>query len=235
MSGFDPERVSKISQIMPQFGKVAQPGDTVLMGLEGDPLFPTDWKDSRPTAKVLGVQERANDQLVSLQMQDGTVQTVSSMSLAADQVWEFDDTSFRNVLERQRRQTDTEYRGVDNATKNDMETLQAMRNDIETLKESMAQYRGTNALQDEIKDLRLQLQAERDQTKAFHNTVIASMNEMAGDICKLDSSGKSTEFCQVLKSEYSKLLNRAEDTLYKGVAEPEVLSDDSEGDYTDVF
>ena len=51
--------------------------------------------------------------------------------------------------------------------------------------------------------------------------MIASMNEMANDICKLDTSGKNTEFCQTLKGEYKKLMeSRAEQSItedYRGI------------------
>ena len=130
MSGFDVERVNKISQIMPQFSKVANKGDTVLMGLEGDPLFPFKNDETRPSGVITEIKHRENDSLITLNMNDGTTKEFSSMSLAADQVWEFDDESFQNVMERQKKEMDRaeesvpepepEYRGV---TSDDEEEL----------------------------------------------------------------------------------------------------------------
>lgn len=209
MSGYDTERVHKISQIMPQFSKVAAKGDTVLMGLEGDPLFPFN-NNIRPKAVITAINHRNNDSIIRLKMDDGSTQDVSSMTLAADQVWEFDDKSFQNVMERQKAKmqaraeskvvkprSDHEYRGVE---------------------DSLVQ-----SLRQEIVSLRQELVAERENSKNFHNTMIASMNEMASDICKLDTSGKNTEFCRTLKGEYNKLIeSRAEKNItseanYRGI------------------
>lgn len=189
MSGFNQDRVNKISQIMPQFAKVAQPGDTVLMGLEGDPIFPYEAEGKRPSATIRDVNHRTNDTLVTLQLDDGSQKEVSSMSLAADQVWEYDDTTFRNVIERQQGGSKP-YRGVTN----DNSEVSQLRAEVETLK--------------------MALEMERENTRNFHNTMIASMNEIASDVCKLDTSGKNTEFCKVLKSEYNHMMQaRAETTL----------------------
>lgn len=212
-SGYDTERVTKISQIMPQFSKVAQAGDTVLMGLEGDPLFPSDFSKSRPTATITSVKQRENDYLVELKTESGEKKQFSSLSLAADQVWEFDDVSFRNVMERQRVEQEKmnqkvkppEYRGAE---------------DVSSLKAQVS----------ELKDI---IEAERQNTRNFHNTMIASMNEMASDICKLDGNG-STKFCRVLNNEYTKLMeSRAEGGVYRGVDEYE--SEDFSADDTDFF
>ena len=203
MSGFEQDRVTKISQIMPQFCKVANTGDTVLMGLEGDPLYPSDFKSSRPSATITNVSHRKNDSLVSLKMPDGSIKEVSSMTLAADQVWEFDDASFRNVMERQQKKhapTQPEYRGVDdfNSLKKEISQLRNELND--------AKYRGSNDMIKEMKtemnSMKEQLNAEKIASKNFQNTIIESMNQMAADVCNVNPNA---EFCQVLNKEYSKL------------------------------
>ena len=102
VSGYDAERVNKISQIMPQFAQVAQVGDIVHLGLEGDPLFPSSFSESRPSATITSIEERANDHLIGMQLQDGSNVKYSSMTLAADQVWEFTDDTFQNVMHRQK-------------------------------------------------------------------------------------------------------------------------------------
>ena len=208
LNGYDSERVNKISQIMPQFAKVAQPGDTVLMGLEGDPLFP--FKEDRPSAEIMSIDNRQNDAIVSLKMNDGSIQQFSTMTLAADQVWEFDDNSFRNVMDRQQK--------------------------MNAPAEEQPEYRGKedeiSLLRAEVSELKDMLQFERQNQRNFHNTMIASMNEMAADICKLDSKGENTEFCRVLNSEYTKLIeSRAESELapaYRGSEDAEEKEDEEE-------
>lgn len=216
MSGFDVERVNKISQIMPQFSKVANKGDTVLMGLEGDPLFPFKNDESRPSGVISDVQHRDNDTLITLNMSDGTTKEFSSMTLAADQVWEFDDKSFQDVMERQKKEMDRaeesvpepEYRGV---TSDEIDMLKS-----------------------EIEQLKNDLLSERENTKNFHNTMIASMNEIAGDICKMDSKGNA-EFCRTLTGEYTKMMSsRAESSTVEQYNSTQDV-DDFSADDTDIF
>lgn len=205
---------------MPQFSKVAAEGDTVLMGLEGDPLFPFKSGRERPSAVITKVTHRDNDSIVTLRMKDGSTQNVNSMTLAADQIWEFDDKSFQTVLERQKAEVTArseskveevpEYRGIDDSV--------------------------VNSLKQEIDSLKQELAAERENSKNFHNTMIASMNEMASDICKLDTSGKHTDFCKTLTGEYTKLMeSRAEGNLntvntdYRGIeSESDFSADDTD-------
>lgn len=224
MSGYDTERVNKISQIMPQFSKVAAKGDTVLMGLEGDPLFPFQDMNSRPKAVISGIEHRKNDSLIKLQMHDGTTKEVSSMTLAADQVWEFDDDSFQNVMERQKRE-------MDSRAEEKVEPYRGIEHEKDIITE----------LRSEIHYLKRELSIERENSKNFHNTMIASMNEMAGDICKLDTSGNKTEFCRTLKGEYEKMIaSRSEAQIesnnYRGIDAADTQEmDDFSADDTDFF
>ena len=214
MSTYDTERVNKISQIMPQFAKVANEGDTVLMGLEGDPLFPFTQKN-RPTAVISNIEHRKHDSIITLKLNDGTTKDVSSSTLASDQVWEFDDKSFQNVMDRQRKEMEARAE--------------------QEIKVEQPPFRGVDEsiiteLKSEIESLKNQLNSTNENNKNFHNTMIASMNEMASDICRLDTSGKNTEFCRTLKSEYGKLLeSRAE----QPISTSEI--DDFSADDTDFF
>jgi hypothetical protein len=203
---------------MPQFTKVAEKGDTILMGLEGDPLFPFKNKE-RLTGTITGIKHRENDSLVRINLSNGKTREYNSMSLAADEVWEFDDKTFKNVLERQQKSENNvnvkEYRGTASNQIEYKETIETMSKEISQLKSKLSH--------------------EEKQSKQFHNTVVASLNEMAKEICNLDTSGKNTEFCRTLKSEYDTMNNTANEKKssenYRGIVEQ---SDMSETD-TDFF
>ena len=144
------------------------------------------------------------------------------MSLAADQLWEFDILTFKNVMDRRK---------------------EMMPSPVASPVASPArspQYRGSgdelSSLRAEISELKELLEFERANTRNFHNTMIASLNEMAGDICKLDSKGGKTEFCRVLNNEYSKLMkSRAEGQVsYRG-SDSESSESDFSADETDNF
>ena len=133
------------------------------------------------------------------------------MTLAADQVWEFDDISFQNVLNRQaanvaqsRAESEPEYRGTE-----DMNIVEQLMMEVQGLKQ--------------------ELHAERENNKNFHNTMIASMNELANDIIKVEGDSNRAEFCRVLTDEYSKLMaSRAEDSVYRGTEDDDDEEDDED-------
>tara|TARA_B100001778_G_C18461087_1_gene571221 strand:+ start:25 stop:279 length:255 start_codon:yes stop_codon:yes gene_type:complete len=61
--------------------------------------------------------------------------------------------------------------------------------------------------------------------------MVASVNEVAADVCKLDSSD-SCEFCKTLTTEYNSLMSRAEGNIeYRGVdSDSEESTDDDDDD-----
>ena len=125
MAAYDADRISKISQIMPQFSDVARPGDRVLMGLEGDPLFPYS-SESRPGATIMDVQKSGDEYLIDLQMGDGSTKHVSSLTLSPTETWEFTEDAFRGVLDRQEPETQpSDYRGNDNSVESEISQLRA--------------------------------------------------------------------------------------------------------------
>jgi len=204
---FDASRIDKISKIMPNFTKVAQVGDTVLMGLEGDPVFPYS-SAPRPSARVVNVSNDA-DPTVTLSLNDGSQKVVTSYTIAPNDVFEFTDESFANVLERERKQQEEMMREQQALHYNQQEQQELSRAESST-------YRSTSSLETQIASLRAELDAERQLTRNFHNTYIASLHELANDVCKLDVSGNLAQFCRTFNDEYSRMQSRAEHGVYRG-------------------
>lgn len=196
-------RLDKVSKIIPQFSKVAMVGDEVMMGLEGDPKFPYN-PANRPLATVSHITQGQNGTELTLRKSDGSSLTVNEYTMSPTDVWEFTDKAFSNVLERERaKQTRSEqslYRG----STDDISTLRA---EVSTLRQELAQ--------------------EKRTTKDFHTTFLASLYELSGDVCKMDTSGKHAQFCRTFSTEYDKMKARAEGALYRGVAE-EASGDESD-------
>ena len=211
---FDPDRISKISQIMPQFAQVAAVGDTVLMGLEGDPAFPYK-RDNRPSAVVSNIEKKHGNIEVTLTMSDGTKKTVGEYTISPSEVWEFTDSSFAKVMERERRQQETQLAKQQEHAESRMQT-----------------YRGNSAssLHEEVAMLRAELESERQLTRNFHNTYITSLHELASDVCKLDSTGKCAAFCRTFNAEYEKMQSRAEQSVYRGTRTSSRNDNDEEDD-----
>lgn len=203
MSLYDSERVGKISTIMPNFANVAERGDVVRMGLEGDPLYDSSLAKFG-TIQNIREGEIANEKIVTIRDNDtGKVRAYSSTSIKPNELWEFTDDSFKNVLNREQEKHRAEQAIVD------------IPKDVEV-------YRGSeevNMLRDEISNLRSMIEMETNQRKDFSNTVIETMKEIASDVCK---SNSNAPFCKMFQAEYSAMINRAEGGIYRGSAGSEV-------------
>lgn len=221
---FEAGRIEKISKIMPNFSKVAQVGDTVLMGLEGDPAMPS-FPDGRPTGTIVDVKSQGDDRIVTIDYSDGTRRTSSSFTIAPQEVWEFSDESFTNVLERERRQQEMAMR----KEQAEQERQQRM------YRAEESQYKAVDQdLHAQIAELRSELEAERQLTRNFHNTYIASLHELANDVCKLaDKSGSMAQFCTTFNSEYNRMVSRSEDGVYRGTARDDEDDEQQEDDEQD--
>lgn len=200
-SVYQPDRISKISRIMPQFTKVAAVGDTVMMGLEGDPAFPTAWKNgTRPMATITDVVSEVDGTSVKLRMDDGTQKVVNEYSIAPGDVWEYTDEAFSNVMERERKAQEIAMSRAETPVAD-------------------ASYRGDKSIVDDLRQevelLKAQLSEERALTRSFQNTYIMTMKELANDVMKLDTSG-SASFCRTFAHEYDKMQARAEQSIYRG-------------------
>lgn len=207
---FEASRIDKISKIMPNFSKVAQVGDQVLMGLEGDPAFPYSY-GNRPYGTVVEVYDVHGEPTLTLECSDGSRKSVNSYTISPTDVWEFTDQSFSNVLERERVQQE------------------ALSNNRAESHFSDEKYRGGQNLEDQVAQLRAELETERQLTRNFHNTYIASLHELANDVCKLDTTGNHANFCRTFNDEYKKMQSRGEQSLYRGVRNRE----DDEEEYED--
>lgn len=191
---YDTERVKKISQIMPEFARVARPGDEVYMGLQGDPCYPDTFLTDRPTAIIQNVDlSNPEEAFVTLQTNRGETMKLSSLTLKPQHVWEFTDKAFRGVLDRENALATSRA-----------EDKQPVRNANE------------DVLRQEIQELRAELTTQRENSKNFQNTIIASMKEMANDILKIDSNQNRAEFSKVFSTEYTKMENRAEASINRG-------------------
>jgi hypothetical protein len=188
---YDAERLDKIAQIVPQFSKVAEKGDTVMLGLEGDPSFPVKYRgDARPTATIVDKEEQDDELHITLKMSDGTTKRVSSWTISPYDVWEYTDAAFRDVMERETRKQEAINRA-------EASTFRGV--------EKVEEKGDTKEL---IKQLRAEIDAERSNMRSFQNTIITSLQEMAGDILNIDKAvggGNRAEFSTIFRKEYAKM------------------------------
>lgn len=195
---YDAERLDKIAQIVPQFSQVAEKGDTVMLGLEGDPSFPAKYRgDARPTATIVDKEELDDELHLTLKLSDGSTKRVSSSTISPYEVWEYTDTAFRDVMERETRKQ-------------------------EAINRAEASFRGVEEKEEEgntkalISQLRAEIDTERSNMRSFQNTIITSLQEMAGDILKVDKAvggGNRAEFSTIFRKEYNKMDQKQVDPI----------------------
>ena len=69
---FDPERIAKIANIVPNFIDFAAPGDEIHLGLEGDPAMPTVYRGSeRPTGHIVSIRGNRGERVVEVKLKSG--------------------------------------------------------------------------------------------------------------------------------------------------------------------
>ena len=176
MSLYDPSRVDKIGTIMTSFTGVAKPGDRVLMGLEGDPMFPQHWQKDRPT----GVVYSNDGNQVVIDMDGGGRETYEAGMLNPKKVWEFSDDAFDKVIKRE---TDS-YRGV--------ATPAAAPQDPSPVPQP--DYRGI------IDTLERDLKRLNEKISSFHTVYLTSLRELARDV-----TDGNCKFCKAYGEEFDSM------------------------------
>jgi len=173
---FSEDRINNIGEIMPKLSDHVQVGDRIFRGLEGDPMFPYN-ESTRPEGEVINVTKKSNGLVdLDVKFEDG-VHTLSAGNIAGDQVWEFTEDAFRNVLER----------NIKSTTKSS------------DVSDSAAGYRGSTNENPEIVKLRTTLDNQINEMREFNQTIVKTLNEMAKDIVSLNPNAK---FSSVFANEY---------------------------------
>ena len=202
MSGlYDSDRLEKISRITPYFSKVAKVGDVVYRGLEGDPAFPAEWSQNRPTATITNI-DRNSEGIVLTMSSNGETFQVDEHTIAPKKVWEFTDATFENVLARERAE-----------------------HSLMQPQEPSVSYRGVEDMRQEISQLRSELEQERSYNRNFHNVYIQSLSEIAKDIMSVEQ-GTGVNFAKTFEQEYTRM--RAENAMYRGSDDEEDEEDASD-------
>ena len=212
---YNPERIQKISEIIPRFNAHVQPNDEIMFGLEGDPMFPKSFVANRPTGVVQKVKNSggsAENATIRVKMNNGQIKDIPYGSVNPETLWEFTDETFQKVLKRSidrnmPEDNTPEYRGA-----TDLDSVESLRAELTALKGSM--------------------DAERAETQNFNNALIATINEMAGDFCNLKKAsmgdGGDDTFCGVFNKEYSKMMsnNDAPNPEYQSAFDSDFSSSD---------
>ena len=86
--------------MMNTFYDKARPGDTVLFGADGDPKFPYSLR-TRPTGRIKSICRDANETTAHIETSTGEVKVTHLSSFAPDEIWEFDQPTFCDIIIRE--------------------------------------------------------------------------------------------------------------------------------------
>ena len=100
---YDPERISKISTIMPSLINLAQEGYEVMMGLEGDPML--NMSNPRKFGTISSIDHKADGEVLVTIKDSKThdLTTYSSQSIKPLDLWEFTPSQVEKIIEQERK------------------------------------------------------------------------------------------------------------------------------------
>lgn len=139
MSLIDPKRVNTILDVLNRYSSILAPGDRILRGMEGDPLF--DSTKPRQTYTVLEIDRSDNGQVTfkAVEEESGTIETFNNIEMSPDKTWELDPDLVDEI-----KQT---YKGTDfDARVRALEEkINALSREFEEAQTSHREYRSTVA------------------------------------------------------------------------------------------
>lgn len=178
------DRVQKLAHIQRTFSCVVRVGDVIEFGMRGDPLFPAEYHEKRPTGKVLRVKGVGTDGAsIRVKLLNGVLVDVMPYNLDPRRVWEFTDEHYPTVLRRnQALRTDVAAEAVNSSAKNVVD-----RSEYETLVAKVA-------------ELATMLDHERDRTQSCTTAMLHTISNVAGEVSK--QSGTQAPFCDEVSRAY---------------------------------
>ena len=242
-AAFDPERIKKISNIVPNFLDFAQAGDEVHLGLEGDPAMPVTYRGTeRPTGVITCIKGQRGDRVASIKLKSGSTVECEEGNTSPYKVWEFTDAGYKGVLARaevaaeQRKQSEQQksaqvYRGATKPADKADSTSTAIER----------RYRGVLAKQaNDTAEVRREMGEVRRQMSHLHNIVLSVSDGLSRDIQALRSNDEPV-FSGALLTEMGKkgAANKAlpmkarKAPSASGKAAQISFSDESDGDLSD--
>ena len=209
---YEASRVEKIGRIARRFSTAVRVGDEVEFGLMGDPEFPADYRSNRPGGKVIKVKNAGTDS-ASIRVRLTTGKSVDVMPHTVDprRCWEFTDEHFPKVLAR----TQANSSGGSSAAPKYGRGATVPRDSYE-------------ALLAKVDALSSRLDEEMRESRNFNGAMVASFNEMAGEVSKVNPEAP---FCKTFNSEYRGMMDKKPKAQHMASPFDSDFESDSDADY----
>lgn len=209
----NPDRISQLSEIVPKFNEYVKEGDVLLLGMEGDPLYPYD-QDNRPEVRVKRIlrDSDGNTEIVGRNMSTGRRVTIPKSNVDPKLLYEFSDDTFQKVIERNMNKNSNsseglEYRGSPAPSMNNGYDMEARLANYEQAFEEIAK--------------------ELQETRQFNSNVVKTFKEVSKDVKRLDQYG-DCKFCDLYLDEYRANLSQSDSSSDSEMSEMSSDSDSSD-------
>ena len=207
------DRVRRLARIQRSFSSCVRVGDEVEFGLAGDPLFPQEYRNSRPKGKVIRVKGVGTDGAsIRVKLTSGSVVDVMPYSLDPRRVWEFSDEFFPEVVKRNQKAPET------------MSEIPSGPPVAETGYGNMVPKSEYESLLQKVNMLSTRLEKEVQENKNFNGAIVASFSEMANEVRKV-AKDDTTPFCDTFSKEYR--------TMVESGGAPEAKNSPFDSDFSD--
>ena len=208
------DRVRRLARIQRSFCSCVRVGDEVEFGLAGDPLFPQEYRSSRPKGKVIRVKGVGTDGAsLRVKLATGSVVDVMPYSLDPRRVWEFSDEFFPEVVKRNQKDPET-------TSETPNGPLMALEKDYG----NMVPKSEYDTLLQKVDMLSSRLDKEGAENKNFNGAIVASFSEMANEVRKV-AKDDITPFCDTFSKEYR--------TMVESGAAPKGANSPFDSDFSD--
>jgi hypothetical protein len=97
---YNSERVGKLSKIQPTFAENIQTNDQIMLGIEGDHLFPAKYRSSRPVLTVSHKVQNEQGWDVHAVAHDGHLHILKAGDISPTGCWEVTEKTFADMMSR---------------------------------------------------------------------------------------------------------------------------------------
>lgn len=184
--------MAHIAETMPQFLMYAQEGDEIVFGMDGDPENP--YADSEAPMGIITEVEHNVDGPPTLTVllqsgpRAGTHMVLDPHSIDPMKLWSFSERSFPSVLERAM----------------NMNSAKSSDDRVDVYRGSSGAHEEMRKLRQDVEKMKREYQEGAAEIRNFNNTVVATLNGFAEDMCQLGAG--SSSFCNTFHTEYMSMV-----------------------------
>ena len=180
---FNPDRMSKLMDIVPRFNAYVEPKDVVQMGIAGDNLYPSSFHEHRPEATVMEVRSAPDGVELKMRNNDtGEEFIVPKNNAAPELLWEFSPQTFENVLHRAMANGGEDSDDSDGSVVEEVVEFSSPDADVPQSTTDIADIT-PSALQSIVQEL--------NETRAFANNVVKVLNHQTKELMRVDRTMRS--------------------------------------------